>query len=218
MTNHKLLLLWAFALFVLIFSVLTILFWSFVSDTILVPIYYCLWVCGLTINSVPQGVYLTLLAILSIVLGAKTLRGPRRPRKLSQAVPRQGNPGTRYLHWSLLCDQAQRNWFSKGQLALEARHLILSILAFERGVDLLEAESMVREGVLELPEMLREVVERKRIPDTSTRRIANVLSWLRRPHRGLAASSDPQVDQFLNELIRFAEKHLEINTYAGNES
>ena len=37
------------------------------SDTILVPIYYVLWVCGLLVNSVPQGVYLTLLVILSMM-------------------------------------------------------------------------------------------------------------------------------------------------------
>jgi hypothetical protein len=218
MTNRKVLLLLAFALFVLIFSALTALFWTFMSDTILVPIYYFLWVCGLLVNSVPQGVYLTLLVIVSMILGAKTLGGARTGQQHRRVIPSQTNTGTRYLHWHLLCLHAHRNWFSKGQLALEARHLILSILAFERGVDLTEAEAMVRNGVLDLPDMLRNVVEAKRIPDEPPNRIASVLLWLRHPVRRADASSDPQVEQFLAELIRFAEHHLEIDTHARNES
>ena len=57
----------------IIFSILTLLFWTFVRDTIVVPIYYVLWVIGLFLNSVPQGLFAGFLAIIGLVIAFNTL-------------------------------------------------------------------------------------------------------------------------------------------------
>lgn len=218
MTNHRNLLLLAFAVFVAIFSVLTVLFWTFMSDTFLVPIYYFLWVCGLLVNSVPQGGYLALLVFLSIVIGAKTLEGMHTGPHRRRVIRHQPNSSTRYLHWRMLCMHAQGNWFAKGRLGFEARKLILSILAYEQGVDLLEAEAMVRNGTLMVPDMLRSIIETKTIPDALPSRFSGVLSRLRRPVLRGDSRPDPYLVQFLAEFTSFVEHHLEITAHVGNKS
>lgn len=46
-----------FILLVLLFSILALVYWDFVRDTIIIPIYYIIWVIGLILKSIPQGVY-----------------------------------------------------------------------------------------------------------------------------------------------------------------
>jgi hypothetical protein len=217
MRNNRVFFLLAFAIFVLIFSVLTVLFWSFMTDKILIPIYYVLWVCNLIINSVPQGAYLLLLVILSIVIGLRTLTSLRSNLHHRRARHNQPNPATRYQHWRILCAYAYGTWFSKSQVTFESRKLILSILAFEQGVDLLEAEDMVRNGALDIPDMLRDVIVSKYIPDAPPNRFPGILSWLPLPARWRKADYDPCMDQFLTEFVNFVEHHLEITSHARNE-
>lgn len=217
MTNHKVFLSLAYAVFVLIFGVLTVLFWPFVSDRILVPVYYFLWVLGLLINSIPQGIYLALLVIFSAITAAKILENLRTSQRQRQVIFNPSNTSTRYWHWRTLCVHSYGNWFSKGRLAYEARHLILSILAFEYGVDLSDAEAMVRDGTIELSETLRNVINMTTIPDAPPHRFTGILSWLSRSVRWADSQSDPYVEQLLTELMNFLEYHLEITPHAGNE-
>jgi hypothetical protein len=219
MKNTRLSFLLAFVTFALIFSVLTVLFWPFMSDTILVPIYYFLWVCRMIINSVPEGVYLALLVIISLSLSLRTFERARSNRHHRRVIRSQPNSDSRYLHWRNLCIHSYGNWFSKGQLSFEIRTLILSILAFEQGVEISEAEAMVRNGTLTLSDTLRNVVEMKNTPETRPNRFSGLLFWRhRQPVQRIDTSSDVYVDQLLAELISFAEHHLEITTHAGHKS
>src|SRR4051812_1213802 len=69
-----------------IFSILTLLFWTFVRDTIVIPVYYLVWVSGLLINSVPQGLFAGLLALIGLVIAFNTLNSlPRRSTALAPA-------------------------------------------------------------------------------------------------------------------------------------
>lgn len=210
MISQKKSLLLAFIIFVLLFSVLSVLFWDIVTDTILVPIYYFVWVCGLLINSVPQGIYLMLLVSGSIITGVKMLESLPMNRRRGPAPSRQLNSGTRYAHWRTVCAYASANWLSKGRLAFDARQLILSIVAFEQGVDIPEAEKMALSGELDIPDSLLHVIRTKSIPDGHPRR----LFWRRRAVHRAGTYSDPHVDQFLSEFIRFMESHLEIQSHA----
>ena len=63
----------AFVLIVLAFSLVTLIFWDFVRDAIVVPIDYLIWVGGLVIRSIPQEVYLAAFLLISFVLSLNTL-------------------------------------------------------------------------------------------------------------------------------------------------
>ncbi|MBN1451046.1 MAG: hypothetical protein JW963_08535 [Anaerolineales bacterium] len=213
MISNRAKVLLAFAVVALIFSGATLLFWEFMRDTMLVPVYYVLWVGGLMLNSVPQEAYLVLIVFLSLVIGAETVGGLHIVPRVERVSQNQPTPDTRYLLWRNLCAYAYDNWFSKNRLVLEARKLILSILAYEQGVDLVEAEALVRNGALDVPDALRDVIENKPLPDAPLpNRSAGALSQRRLQED---TNRDPHVERLIAELISFVEHHLEI-THAGN--
>ncbi|MBN1563809.1 MAG: hypothetical protein JXA10_08215 [Anaerolineae bacterium] len=187
------------------------------TDKILAPIYYLLWVSGLVINSVPQFVYLMILVVVSMFLSLKIVSGLRSNVPRQPVMYDQPNSTTRYQHWRILCAYAHGSWFSKNRLATEARELILSILAFEQGVKLAEAEAMVQAGALDIPPVLQEMIVSKHIPHASTNRLPGILSWLSGLVRWRKTDSDPYIDHFLTELINFVEHHLEMTPHARNE-
>lgn len=191
---------------ILIYSVLAVLFWSFISDTILVPIYYLVWVGGLLINSVSQGKYLTLLVLLSIVIGGQTLISLYTLQHREHEIYHQPHSRSRYIHWHELCMSASGTWLAKGLLASEVHDLILSILAVEYSMDPTEVKEMVLNGLIPIAEPLRQVIKTKSIPDVARRRSF----WRHRQEMDV----DPHVEQLLAALVRFLEQHLEITPHA----
>ena len=213
MNNNRNFLLLALVIFTLAFGVLTVLFWSYMTDKILIPVYHLLWVCSLIINSIPQHIFMALLVVLSVAIGLRTLKNLNYDPYRQPAMYNQSSPATRYQHWRILCTYAHGTWYSKTRLASESCMLILSILASEQGVDSSEAEELVRNGMVDIPDVLRDVIVLKHIPDTSSSRLPRILSWL----NWRKADTDPYIDQFLAELINFVENHLEMMPYARNE-
>jgi len=209
-------LLLAFTALVLVFSALTLIFWDFMRDTILMPVYYVVWVFGLLVNSVPQGAFLTVLVLVSIFVGMKTLSAMRDEQRIRRVYQNQPAPGTRYLHWRTLCLLAYGNWFSKGRLSYEARKLVLSVIAYEQGVGIADAEVLVRSGAIPLPAALAEVVHTRYVPDTPlSSRFTGILAKLRYTLSRSEPPRDPQVERLINELIQFLETRMEM-THAGN--
>ena len=94
---------------------------------------------------------------------------------------------------------------------------MLSILAFEQGLGRPEVEAMVRDGDLDIPDMLRDVIVLKHIPDTLPKSLPRIMRRLHRPAHWKNTSSDRYIDQFLTEFINFVEHHLEITPHAGND-
>src|ERR1051325_4660796 len=91
----------AIALVVVIslFSLLTLIYWSFVRDTIIVPIYYIIWVSDLTLKSVPQEAYLAVAVLVSLLIGVNTLLSMRVRQftRSMEEIPTQSD--SRYTHW-----------------------------------------------------------------------------------------------------------------------
>ena len=122
-----------FVLSVLLFSILTLAFWNFVRDAVIVPIYYFLWQISLVLKSIPEGVYLALLAFLSVIIGFNTLTSLRVERHMKRLERGQPESGTRYLHWKSLCTNMDVNPFTRERFAREARKLICLSLPMNRG-------------------------------------------------------------------------------------
>ena len=207
-----------FVLLVLLFGILTLIFWDFVRDAIIVPIYYFLWEISLVLKSIPEGAYLALLVFLSVIIGFNTLTGLRVERHTKRLEREQPESGTRYVHWRLLCANLDVNPFTRDRFFWEARKLILSIFAYEQGIDIADAEMLVQNGNVDAPDTVRRLIIEKRIPAAGPRvsRIARAPVWLRRLFIEIEAENDPQIDALVGEIISFIEQRLEIN-HAGNQ-
>src|SRR4051812_23075979 len=88
---------------ILLFSLLTLAYWTFVRDTIIVPIYYLIWVGNLTLKSVPQEAYLAFLILISLIISVNTLLS-MRVRQITRSVEEiSSQSNSRYSHWRNLC-------------------------------------------------------------------------------------------------------------------
>ncbi len=202
-----------FILLVLLFSILALVYWDFVRDTIIIPIYYIIWVIGLILKSIPQGVYYAVLVFLSLIIGFKTLESVQVERHTKHLERSRTESGTKYLHWKSLCTRMDISSFTRDRFAWEARQLILSILAYEQGKDIVEVETLVRTGKVAVPEPIRNLIEERKIPATRPpgNRITRAVSWLRQLLFKVDVQDDPQTDPSVAEIIGFIEHRLEIN-------
>jgi hypothetical protein len=207
-----------FVLLVLLFSILTLIFWDFVRDVIIIPIYYFLWEISLVLKSFPEGIYLALLVFLSVIIGYDTLANLRAERHTKRLEREQPVSGTRYLHWTSLCANLDVNPFTRDRFYWETRKLILAVFAYEQGIDIADAEMLVQNGNVDVPDTVRRLIIEKRMPATGSRvsRITRALVWLRRLFFEIEEENDPQNDALVGEIISFIEQRLEIH-HAGNQ-
>jgi hypothetical protein len=206
-----------FVALVLFFSILTLVFWGFIRDIVIIPIYYFLWEMGLLLKSVPEGIYFALLVLVSLIIGFNTVVSVRAERHTRRLERQQPESITRYLHWRILCANMDANPFTRDRFAWEARKLILSIFAYEQGIDIAEAEMLVRRGDVDMPDVIRNLITEKKFPVTGLRirRIARPIVWLRWLFFRIEADNDPQLDALVGEITSFVEHRLEIY-HAGN--
>ncbi len=203
-----------------IFSILTLLFWTFVRDTIVIPVYYVVWVTGLFLNSVPQGLFAGFLAIIGLVIAFTTLTSLPRRAGGTASPPAPVQVDTRYQHWRRLSENIHISRFSRNLFMSDARKLILSILAYENGINVEEVTAMIRADALDLPDGVRALFQLTDQQDELAAPVPSepLLQRLRRVlHLGQAAvPRNPQVEALVADILNFIEYHLE-TTYAGNQ-
>lgn len=201
----------------LIFAVLSLIFWDFVRDTVVIPIYYLMWVTNLILKSIPQGVYLALPILISLAVGGNTLRSLRGRQQLRNYQENRSDDSARYVVWRRLYDHLMESQFSRDHFVWEVRKLILCLLAYQEGVEVFQAEEMIDNGTLNVPDAVKNLIQQKEIPIPilPSRAIERALLRLRQLLFKVDRSLDPQIDQQVDEIVRFIEHRLEI-THAGN--
>lgn len=203
----------AFLLVALVFSLLTLIFWGFVRDIIIVPIYYSLWLIGLLINSLPQEVYLVALLLISAFISFNTLFRLQIRRDRVDTSYLRTPTETRYSYWKRLTTNLYLSRFSKNLFAAEARKLILTILAHEYRLETSEIEAMIHREQIPVPETIRRLIEEGefQVVAPPTDRLSQILRWLPL----ITPPREPQLDARMDEIITFIEQHLEI-MYVGD--
>ncbi len=218
MTINKTRIALAFGLVFLAFGVLTLLFWSTVRDTIIVPIYYFVWVSGLMINSLSQEVFILILLVILFLIALNTLASVHL-RSTGRSRQQPKTPAdTRYQHWQRLCVNVYASRFSRNLFFSESRRLILNILAYERAIKPFEVEALIKSGELRLPDGIRELFRQREMPDDQDAvpsRAQSMLLSMRRLIGQANSERDPQVERLVYDVIAFVETHLE-TIYAGN--
>ena len=203
----------AFVVVAFAFSIITLLFWDFVRDSIIVPVYYVIWVGGLFLKSIPQSIFIGILVLISLVIGLNTLRNIRLQPNTGGGKRKPQSVDTRYLHWKRLYDNLYISRFSRTLFNSESRKLILSILAYENGIDSTEAEARTKRGTLNVPDGIRNLLQQRDFPDAAP---PSRLQSLRQRLGRIIAPPNPQVDALVAEVITFVEQHLE-TPYGGNQ-
>lgn len=216
MTVNKTKVLVAFASLVLCFSLLSLRFWGFVRDTFVVPSYYVLWVIGLVLKSIPQHAYLALLIFVCLIWAMQTLKSMQAEARSARPERNSPHSDTPYLRWKMLSAYTSSNGFFRDRFVRHMRNLVLSTLAYEQGIDSSEVEARVREGVLSVPDPIRNLIEMHNIPQIKPRgRLELGIHQVRGLILKADSTQDDEFDRFVAEIIRFMEHHLEI-IHAGN--
>lgn len=198
---------------ILLFSLVTLLYWSFVRDTIIVPIYYFLWFGNLVLKSVPQEAYLALVVLVSLVIGVNTLLNMRVRRftRYVEEVPTQSD--SRYNYWRRICSNIYSSPFAQNSFAWEARKLILSILAFRNGVEIAQVELMIRNDVLTVPEPIKILIQEKKIQDFNLlpKSAENIIVRLWRLIFPVENPQKSSIDDAVAEIVAYIEHLLEFD-------
>jgi len=198
---------------ILLFSLLTLVYWTFVRDTIIVPIYYSMWVTDLALKSVPQAVFLAILIFICLLIGVNTLLSIRVRQFTRGAVEPPAPNDSRYTVWKRLCSNLYSGTFVQDAFAWEARKLILSIHAYEHGIEINQAEAMIRNGRLPVPAPVKILIEEKKIQyfEGVSQPAPNIIVRLR---CWLFPVEDPQkklIDDAVTEIVAYVEDLLEID-------
>jgi hypothetical protein len=198
---------------ILFFSLLTLLFWTFVRDTIIVPIYYFIWVSDLTLKSVPQEVYLAFLILVSLIIGVNTLISTRVRRFTRSVEEMPSQSDSRYSYWRKLCSNLYSSPFAQDTFAWEARKLILSIFAYQNGIETAQVEAMIRSDALPVPASIKKLIQEKKIKDFRAipQPSENVILRLRRRLFKIEVQKNPPIDDPVAEIADYIEHLLEID-------
>jgi hypothetical protein len=199
-----------FGITALVFGVLALVFWDFIRETIVIPLYHFFWIIDLTVKSVPDGVYLAVLLLIGFMLSVNALqglqlRGPNRP---PTSAPYSAS--TRYTVWARLYRNLYRRTILSNHFGSETRRLLLTMLAYQENVTVEEAEALVKSGALSVPPAVKTLVERKEIHLNRPQNGANthwLLRWLR---PGEPALDSTEIDPQVAEIVAFIEHRLEI--------
>jgi hypothetical protein len=207
----------AFAATATVFAALTLIFWEFMRDTIVMPLYYLIWVSDLILKSIPQGAYLGILVLIGLVIGSGALQSIQSRQMTHNHQRTRSMDSARYLFWQSLHNRLITSEFSRNHFAWEARKLILSILAYQEGIDVSQVEAMVIDGTLSVPNTVRYLIQRREIRASSQTppAIHNLTFRLRRLLFKLESPTDPQIAHQVEEIVAFIEHRLEI-THAAN--
>jgi hypothetical protein len=199
---------------IIIFSALSLLYWNFIRDTIVTPLYYLLWFGDLMLKSIPQEVFLGLLIVISAIIALNTLGKVRTQRRVPESERSRSVGGARYLEWKRLADFKISNRFVRNQFTWETRKLILSLIAYQENIDTATAEEIIKNDRLDVPNVVKTLIERREIPVSDKITSKNLFFRLRQMLPGV--DDAPQTDPLSDEIIAYIEQRLEIS-HVGNQ-
>ena len=199
---------------VLIASTASFFFWDFIRDTIVVPIYYLLWVTDHLIKTVPQQVYLIGVIVLCFTIALNTLRSIPSGPGLRPRPPSPPPDITRYAYWGRLYKNLYGIPFYRSQFATETRKFLLALLAYQNGTSSAQIEALVINGSLPVPAAVRDLIHYREIR-LSRQEIRPQSRWRRLLFGAAPHKANPVNDQ-VAQVIDFIEQQLEI-THAGDQ-
>ena len=200
---------------ILVLGLLTVIFWDFVSQNVILPIYSFFILAVYGINSVQQSIYLFLLILIatagSVVFLGSAFSQDKPPQygSFAQYAIDIDNP---YAYWKMHTGNLTRNVFSNEEFARVSRKLLLEMLAYQEHRDPIETEMMILRQELELPPEVQYVIEHRKLRASAQeanwfqRQWRRILRWINRDNHTPTTEALQEVEA----IITFLEQRLEI--------
>ncbi|MFC1463410.1 MAG: hypothetical protein ACFLMY_01045 [Candidatus Brachytrichaceae bacterium NZ_4S206] len=139
------------ALVIIGVGILTFALRDAVREAVVIPLAYAVWLTDLLLRSLPQGLFLAILLIISLVIvlrgllqaGARTSEMPFRPVASS--------PRSRLGFWVRQLNNLNHSQFAREQTSQEMRNLMLRMLAQAHQFEPNEVMAQIRSGALSVP-------------------------------------------------------------------
>lgn len=203
----------------LVVGVLVVIFWEFVSENIVLPIYSMLILINYALGSVPQLLYLVLVLVVFAGVAVYRLFVTFQKQKESAFVSEKrygGSMTSRYDSWKRITDNLNRSHFAHEELMRSSRKFILDLLANQQHCDVNEIEHMVLTGELALPANIRALLLDRRFKSSLPRRspfkelfyrIGRIFN--REDYTFFAATA--AIEAEVDAVLTFIEQRLEIS-------
>ena len=203
----------------LVVGVLTVVFWEFVSDNIILPIYSMVILIDYALGAVPQLLYLVLVLLVFAGVAIYRLFVTFQQQKESAYVSEKrygGSMTSRYDSWKRITDNLNRSHFAHEELMRSSRKFILDLLANQQHADVNEIEHMVLTGELALPPHIRALLLDRRFKSNLPRRspfrelfyrIGRIFN--REDYTFFAATA--AIEAEVDAVLTFIEQRLEIS-------
>jgi len=204
---------------VVVFAVLALFFWSFLRDTVVLPLYRFFIILRYGVNSIPQGFFLFIifLVLLVIIIRAvsMTFKGQVSLFRFEgdDVAAYPADFTSRYRFWRLQTSTLYRSNFARNDFARNARRMILELIAHQEHRTWDEIERLVMLGEMTLPPLIDELVHERSLRSSRADK-RGLDAFLTRTARQLgipiADQPDPVLDEQVNAIIQFIEERLEI--------
>ncbi|MCS6847246.1 MAG: hypothetical protein RMN52_05970 [Anaerolineae bacterium] len=139
------------ALVLISVGVLTFALRDAVREAVVIPLAYAVWLTDLLLRSLPQGLFLAVLLIISAVV---LLRGLLQAGARAGEMPFRpvgGGARSRLGFWMRQLSNLDHSQFAREQTAQEMRSLMLKTLAHTHQLDQNKVMARVRSGALSVP-------------------------------------------------------------------
>jgi hypothetical protein len=199
------------------FGIGVLAFWDTLREMLVIPVYYLVWLAGLLINSIPQGVFLAILVAVCAVF-AMAVVGKIRPQPANKPLIMVGDVSeSRYRFWSRRYDYLNQSRFLGDDFAFELRKLLMAILAYQEGLEKEEIEIRVASESFPVPEAVKYLITHRSLV-TSDNEKERVPQLLKRVQKRLGVRDRIRSAQICNnveQIIEYLNDRLEISGYAS---
>lgn len=195
---------------------LTFILRDAVRETVVIPLAYAAWLTDLLLRSLPQGLFLALLLVISAVI---VLRGILHSGRHGDELPFQPAPTRSRSRLGVLVRQLRnldRSQFARERTAQEMRNLVLRVLAQTYHLDPNEVTARVRSGAINVPPEIAALLRNWQGWMDIERRdgrspLVRLWQWLRSvlsPARRSANEPVAALDDKLKAAIDYVEAHI----------
>ena len=194
------------AVLLLMAAIATFAVEGFVTQVVLRPLLYTLWVGELFVRSLPQSVYWGLLTLAAAYFGLRSWTWPRRPppRAAARASHFQGPVG----QWQKRLQRAQALGYGRWTLARALRQLTLDILDDRDGLASDADESATAFAKHPLPARFQAYFDAQ--VDSQESGLATAKRWLAFGAAPARAADPLQLDP--EEIVAYLETHTRVRT------
>lgn len=168
-----------------------------VREVLAGPLGYTLYLAGLLLRSVPQGLFLGVLIVLGVVIAFTSIGARRYDPGLPAGRARPDHRHSRMRVWTYYLSQFGRSAYAREKMTLEMRALILSSLAVLERSTPVEIERRIINGSLDVPAEVAELVlaSRSRVGNAPRSRLPRIVEELRERISGRILSDSAAAQQ-----------------------